>query len=121
MSTREEQLQRLKEFNDQVRQADPQLHEEGIDQASQRVREESTRVDLLEDGLVEETIVMRTTRPVLPIKKNDTKLEFVEDADSKIWAKRITDAKPFLDRAIPAVGRINLKGAPLGWVGTGWV
>ena len=121
MSKREEQLRRLQEFNRQLGQSDPELHEEALHRASLRVREESARNDPIEDGLVEETIVTRTKRPVLPIRSNDTKLEFAEEADSVIWAKRLTLAKPLLDRAIPAVGRINLSGAPLDWVGTAWV
>jgi endonuclease G len=119
MSTREEQLQLLRQLNNEVRESDPELGEESVDLA---VRPESTRTgDPMEDGFVEESIVLRSTRPVLPILNNETRLVFVEQADSKVWTDRLTKAQLLLAPAIRAVGRVNLKGAPLGWVGTGWI
>src|SRR5262249_19846448 len=46
---------------------------------------------------------------------------FIDEADSKIWGERLTKARSLLDVAIPAVGRIDLIGAQLDWVGTGWL
>jgi endonuclease G len=63
----------------------------------------------------------RGDTPVLAIRDNDTKLEFVEKTDSDIWLARLTQAKPLLDTAIRAVGRIDLQGGRLDWVGTGWL
>ena len=64
---------------------------------------------------------MRRQRPVLAIRDNVTKLIFIDEADSEIWGERLKKARPLLDRAIPAVGRIDLTGARLDWVGTGWL
>ena len=54
-----------------------------------------------------------------PRQRND--LKFADQADSEIWKERLTKAKPLLDEAIRAVGRIDLQGARLDWVGTGWL
>jgi endonuclease G len=75
----------------------------------------------LENAIQEESIALRRTRPVLAIKENVTQLRFIDEADSAIWKKRLTDAKEALDTAIRAVGRINLKGGELEWIGTGWL
>ncbi len=68
-----------------------------------------------------ESIAMRKERPVLAIKENVTQLVFIDQADSEIWGERIKKAKSILDAVIPAVGRVDLRGAPLGFVGTGWL
>ena len=57
-----------------------------------------------------ESIVMRAQRPVLAIRDNVTRLEFVDEADSEIWGERLTKARSLLDDAIRAVGRIDLMG-----------
>jgi endonuclease G, mitochondrial len=68
-----------------------------------------------------ESIIMRRERPVLTIRDNVAKLIFIDQVDSEIWGERLKHAKPLLDIAIPAVGRIDLTNAPLDWVGTGWL
>jgi hypothetical protein len=40
-----------------------------------------------------ETIVMRTGRPVLAIKRDEAQLTF-DDADSAVWKSRLTAARP---------------------------
>ena len=50
---------------------------------------------------------MRRERPVLAIKENVTQLVFIDEADSEIWGERLNKAKPLLDDAIRAVGRIE--------------
>src|ERR1700710_2908405 len=98
MSTREEQLQLLRQLNNEVRESDPELGEESVDLA---VRPESPRTgDPMEGGFVEESIVLRSTRPVLPILNNETRLVFVEQADSKVWTDRLTKAQLLLAPAI---------------------
>ncbi len=77
--------------------------------------------DPVESEIALESIVLRRTRPVLEIKENDTVLKFADQADSAIWSDRLKKAKPLLDKAIRAVGRINLQGGRLDWVGTGWL
>ena len=44
---------------------------------------------------------------------NVTKLVFIDGADSEIWGERLKKARPLLDNAIPAVGRIDLTGGQL--------
>ena len=66
-------------------------------------------------------MLVETRKLVLAIRENVTQLVFIDEADSKIWGERLTKARPLLDLAIPAVGRIDLTGAPLDWIGTGWL
>jgi endonuclease G len=122
MSTSQEKLARLRNFNAMVLNSDPALAEETAD-----LRPASAGLEAMEsphaaeDNIGLESIVLRRTRPVLAIRDNDTKLDFIDKADSEIWLARLTKAKPFLDSAIRAVGRIDLQGARLDWVGTGWL
>ena len=122
MSTSQEKLARLRNFNAMVLNSDPALAEETAD-----LRPPSAGLEAMEspqaaeDNIGLESIVLRRTRPVLAIRDNDTKLDFIDKADSEIWLARLTKAKSFLDSAIRAVGRIDLQGARLDWVGTGWL
>lgn len=120
VSTAEETLARLRGFNSRVANRDEELAEESAD-----VREEIAMAPLsaeqVDRGIQEESIVLRRQRPVLTIFKNETKLVFEDPADSAIWESRLTKARPLLDDAIPAVGRIELQGGRLDWVGTGWI
>src|ERR1700712_749769 len=122
MSTSQEKLARLRNFNSMVLNSDPALAEETAD-----LRPPSAGLEAMEsphaaeDNIGLESIVLRRTRPVLAIRDNDTKLDFIDKADSEIWLARLTKAKPFLDSAIRAVGRVDLQGARLDWVGTGWL
>jgi endonuclease G, mitochondrial len=122
MSTLNERLSRLRNFNDLVHSGDPKLAEESADLGRSPGGLESMQPVLPpEEDLALESIVLRRTRPVLAIRDNDTKLDFVDKADSEIWLARLKKAKPLLDSAIRAVGRIDLQGARLDWVGTGWL
>jgi endonuclease G len=122
MSTSREKLARLRNFNSMVLNSDPALAEEAAD-----LRPRSAGLEAIEspqaaeDNIALESIVLRRTRPILAIRDNDTKLDFIDKADSEIWLARLTTAKPLLDSAIRAVGRIDLQGARLDWVGTGWL
>jgi endonuclease G len=122
MGTLDERLARLRNFNDLVHRSDPQLAEESADHGRPPAGLESLQpAQAPEQAIALESIVLRRTRPVLAIRDNDTKLEFIDKADSDIWLTRLTTAKPLLDNAIRAVGRIDLQGARLDWVGTGWL
>jgi len=68
-----------------------------------------------------ETIVLKVGRPVLAIQDNSTVLK-IEQAESKKWESKLTQARRFLDLPIRAVGRINLENHTVyDWVGTGWL
>jgi endonuclease G, mitochondrial len=122
MSTSHEKLARLRNFNSMVLNSDPALAEETADLRPPSAGLESMESpQAAEDNIGLESIVLRRTRPVLAIRDNDTKLDFIDKADSEIWLARLTKAKSFLDSAIRAVGRIDLQGARLDWVGTGWL
>jgi endonuclease G len=122
MSTLQEKLARLRNFNTMVLNSDSALAEETAD-----LRPPSAGLEAMdspqaaEDNIGLESIVLRRTRPVLAIRDNDAKLDFIDKADSEIWLARLTKAKPFLDSAIRSIGRIDLQGARLDWVGTGWL
>jgi endonuclease G len=122
MSGIEQRLARLRNFNALVHRDDPKLAEESADLGGPRAGLEAMEVARSPDESVGlESIVLRRTRPVLAIRDNDPVMKFVDQADSEIWQARLTKAKPLLDSAIRAVGRIDLQGARLDWVGTGWL
>jgi endonuclease G len=122
MSEVEERLARLRRFNALVYRDDPKLAEESADLGGPRAGLESMELARSPDESVGlESIVLRRTRPVLAIRDNDPILKFADQADSEIWQARLTKARPLLDSAIRAVGRIDLQGARLDWVGTGWL
>jgi endonuclease G len=74
-----------------------------------------------DEAIEQESIIMRRERPVLAIKDNSAELIFRDEIDSQIWKVRLEQAKGALEHAIRAVGRINLAGGGLDWVGTGWL
>lgn len=122
MSTLQEKLVRLREFNALVRGTDAELAQESMDRVpGVELEGLDTGPHDIGEAVELESIVMRQQRPVLAIKENETQLEFVDQADSAIWKQRLLAAKPFLDDAIRAVGRIDLQGSRLDWVGTGWL
>jgi endonuclease G len=115
----QQQLKRLRRFIASVREGDPKLAEESADLCVQtEALEAMPSPESLDHAIELETIVMRRERPVLAIKNNVTQLVFVDAADSEIWGERLKKAQPLLDTAIPAVGRIDLTGGTLDWVGT---
>jgi len=120
--TPQKQLARLRRYNRSVRENDPKLAEEVRDLGYEaRGADEALSPQAADEMLGLESIAMRTQRPVLAIRDNVTQLVFIDEADSKIWGERLTKARHLLDIAVPAVGRIDLTGAPLEWVGTGWL
>ena len=119
MSKLEQKLARLRSFNALVHRDDPQLATESADLGRPSSGLESMTAPDESVGL--ESIILRRTRPVLEIRDDDTVLNFIDQADSEIWAARLKKARPLLQSAIRAVGRIDLQGARLDWVGTGWL
>ncbi len=121
MSTIEEKLARLRASNAAVRAGDPELDTESADVQPEAMPEDVTG-EVAADAAIElESIVMRRTRPVLAIRDNDARLDFADADDSAIWRARLEHARPQLAAAARAVGRIELKGSELDWVGTGWL
>ena len=85
MATVQEQLARLRRYRASVQANDPQLGEESRDLGV--VTEgftEALPTQLVEQQIVEESIIMRRERPVLAIKENVTQLVFVDEAESEI-------------------------------------
>ena len=68
----------------------------------------------------QETIVLRTGRPVLAVVGDEAQLVF-SDADSSVWESRLRQASGPLAAAARAVGRIEVEGHSLAWLGTGWL
>lgn len=116
-----EVLDRLRRFNEGVRERDSQLAQESRDTAREEVSEMVApgSTPLGDEEL--ESIVLRKQRPVLAIRDNDSVLDFRDLGDSAIWRNRIETARPFLHDAIRAVGRIDLTGSAYDWIGTGWL
>ncbi|MGA7527611.1 MAG: DNA/RNA non-specific endonuclease, partial [Pseudolabrys sp.] len=122
MAQPHEKLARLRRYNASVQQNDPKLAEESRDTGAElEAFTAAPSPEAVEKQIELESIVMRRQRPVLAIRDNVAKLIFIDEADSEIWGERLKKARPLLDRAIPAVGRIDLTGARLDWVGTGWL
>jgi endonuclease G len=122
MAQPHEKLVRLRRYNASVQQNDPKLAEESRDTGAElEAFTAAPSPEAVEKQIELESIVMRRQRPVLAIRDNVAKLIFIDEADSEIWGERLKKARPLLDRAIPAVGRIDLTGARLDWVGTGWL
>lgn len=133
-------IDRLQEANAAIRRSDPQLRDELERVAPELV--ERDRPDVVErvteafdgsrpalapavpeeqlDAMVFETVVLRTGRPVLAIKRDRAELTF-DDADSEVWRTRLEAASELLVDAARAVGRIEVEGHPLAWLGTGWL
>lgn len=59
-------------------------------------------------------------RPIARIRDNQVTTEFLGKALPS-WVADIAVAKPLLDRAIPAVGRVEVTNGEQPWVGTGWL
>jgi endonuclease G, mitochondrial len=70
--------------------------------------------------LEEESIVMRAGRPVLAIVRDEAQLK-IDDPESEVWKGRLQLARQQLVNAARAVGRIEVTGHSLGWLGTGWL
>ena len=69
-----------------------------------------------------ESIIQRRNRPALRVKEDTADLIFTDIVESEVWKKRLEDAKPLLDKAILAVGRVDLiNSSSFSWVGTGWL
>ncbi|MFY1620994.1 DNA/RNA non-specific endonuclease [Micromonospora sp. WMMD736] len=109
-------LTRLKAMNTAMRRRDYRLNSE----LREREEGEGPMAELPGGELQLETIVMRTGRPVLAVKHDEAQLTF-DDADSEVWRMRLTEARPLLARAAKAVGRIEVEGHSLEWLGTGWL
>ena len=109
-------MTRLKEANVAMRRRDKQLDDElqGLADA------EGPALEIPGGDMQVETIVLRTGRPVLAIRNDEAQLTF-DDADSLVWQSRLTEARQRLVQATRAVGRIEVEGHSLDWLGTGWL
>jgi endonuclease G len=70
--------------------------------------------------VLQESIVRRTGRPVLAIIRDRAQLS-IDDPDSTVWKARLTKTHQQLEIAARAVGRIEVTGHSLSWLGTGWL
>jgi len=91
--------------------------EEGVFQET----ESSKKKKPAEQQVVEESIALLRLRPVMTIKNDKLALEFVDDEDKQTWKKRLEKRVAAINRVIPSVGRIELTGGRMPWVGTGWI
>jgi hypothetical protein len=77
-------------------------------------------VQVNREEFIAETIVRRTGRPVLAILRDEGQLTFT-DPHSVVWKPRLEGAKAHLVKAARAIGRIEVEGHALTWLGTGWL
>ena len=73
-----------------------------------------------EGDLTQESIVRRTGRPVLRIIRNLAELG-ADDPEAAVWKARLDAVRGQLENAASAVGRIDVVGHSLDWLGTGWL
>ncbi|MET1086666.1 MAG: trypsin-like peptidase domain-containing protein, partial [Arthrobacter sp.] len=71
-------------------------------------------------AFAQETIVLRTGRPVLAVVGDEAQLVF-SDPQSSVWESRLREASAHVVNAARAVGRIEVEGHDLAWLGTGWL
>ncbi|WP_242122129.1 DNA/RNA non-specific endonuclease [Sphingomonas lacusdianchii] len=117
MSSTETQLERLRQWNAATATVETELGGQEAEFAQEAFAPPATE----EEALAQESIIMRRRRPVLAIKNDSAELQFADEVDSALWGPRLLQAMPHIERAARAVGRIDLVGGPLEWVGTGWL
>ncbi len=109
---------------ERLRQSDKELGRELGQRMERGGREVAMTTEAPAGGgrlLTQETIVLRTGRPVLAISQDKAQLIF-NAGDSQIWRDRLTTAEPLLTPAIRAVGRVEVSAHPdFSWIGTGWL
>jgi endonuclease G len=77
---------------------------------------------LLVAGDEREAIIRLFLRPVLTIRSNSFDPDTIEEPESRVWRERLLAARPLLERAIPGVGRIEVRNHPrFDWLATGWL
>lgn len=106
-----------KELDDVRARVEP-VGEEGISPALTGMADDSDDVGV--GDVLQESIVRRTGRPVLAVVRNRAQL-VIDDPESDVWKTRLTTSRRHLEDAAKAVGRIEVKGHSLGWLGTGWL
>ena len=68
-------------------------------------------------GVQDEAIIRKYGRPVLYIQDNK-----IQEPLLPLWKERLAGAHEQLERVIPSIGRVELRGHPrYPWVGTGWL
>jgi endonuclease G len=102
---------------DETRSAAGSLAEEGAPEALTGM---AAIDDVGAGDLLQESIVRRTGRPVLAIIRDQAQLT-IDDPDSEVWKARLTKAHQALESAARSVGRIEVTGHSLSWLGTGWL
>lgn len=118
-------LDRLKAMNAGIRRRDSLLHqelavEEALESPGREAMSDEIDLESMPDEIDLESIVLRRGRPVLGIKRNAAEL-VLEEADSVTWRARLSDASERITRAARSVGRIEVEGHGLSWLGTGWL
>ena len=96
---------------------------EDLDAASLKGKDIKSTVESLASGnesvttIEQEAIILKFGRPVLYIQDGQ-----VQEPEAPLWKERVAKAAETLQRVLPSVGRIELRGHPrYSWVGTGWV
>ena len=119
MSTKGCALERLRKWNRAV-----EVNAPSPEDVESELVEESL-VQLTDEGrdvaFETESIILRKRRPVFAIKNGTCELKFIDREDRDLWRPVLSKARKRLNRAISAIGRIQLENHDLEWVGTGWL
>jgi endonuclease G len=109
-------LAKVQEFNSNVLLRDPTL---AADTFRLRASGGSPTDSTLSDLIAREAELLRRARPVLFVRNDEVAIDSKDQTAE--WSARLQVAAPMLRQAMSSVGRINLEGADLDWVGTGWL
>ncbi|MDA8563905.1 serine protease [Mariniblastus sp.] len=75
------------------------------------------------DELRPESVVLRVGRPVLDVRRGAAVID-IEEVESQVWKRRLTQSSTRLAPAIAGIGRIDVVNFPnprIKFVGTGWL
>lgn len=118
MSTLEDALARVRQFNAGLHGQEPVADEELV----LRDQPDLEALPSADAELALESIVLRKKRPVLAIRENAAQLEFDDPEEATLWRGPLAEASEPITAACRAVGRIDLTGhQDYEWIGTGWL
>ena len=108
-------------FYRQLAESDPEIRQEMESALENFATNEAVPGTSVPEEFLRETIVLKTGRPVLDVKKGAAVVD-IDEIESQVWKTRLKNAAPLLSRGISSVGRIELANFPgATWIGTGWV
>jgi endonuclease G len=125
-AVRQEFLERASELTTEARRLETPGGFEGLEGGRVTIQPSDAVESMLEgrwngEDPALEAIIRRFTRPVYLVRNGTVTMPPDDFAGSRTIADRLERANDNLTKAIPSVGRIELRNHRLAWVGTGWL